>query len=175
MLGHRYNCRMTNLPPEYAEFAEAAQRYCACIEDTGKTGTVFLQEVQELLLVVYLLATRLPEVSLPEGSISPEEDEKRIGHDHWQHIFSLLSDRGFQTGYRTFFRPLGDSLEDAVFGNLADDLADIWRDLEAGLRALALGKARAEICWEWKFSFQSHWGHHAIDALAAIRAHLQDS
>jgi hypothetical protein len=68
--------------------------------------------------------------------------------------------------------PFGDQADEAVMLPLADDLADIHRDLTHGLRALADGAAHEDVVWEWRFGFYSHWGRHATEALRVLHARL---
>jgi hypothetical protein len=74
--------------------------------------------------------------------------------------------------YNQVFDPTQDA--DAVHGSLADDLADIYRDLKEGL-VLKETKLRQpeDLIWEWRFAFHSHWGKHAMDALLTIHFRLQ--
>jgi hypothetical protein len=53
-------------------------------------------------------------------------------------------------------------------GSLADDLADIYGDLAAGLETLRSGASLQAVAWDWRFSFESHWGAHLLDASRAI-------
>jgi len=64
-----------------------------------------------------------------------------------------------------------------MHGSLLDDLSDIWWDLKPGLYALDNGSEEqaADVFWDWKESFRTHWGRHAIDALRALHAHLEYS
>jgi hypothetical protein len=72
----------------------------------------------------------------------------------------------------------------AVFGRVdavehvgvevADAVADIWRDVARGLRALADGAPESDVAWEWKFHFESHWGVHALEALTALHEWVWD-
>jgi hypothetical protein len=54
-----------------------------------------------------------------------------------------------------------------VGGGLTDDLIDITLDLWEGLAALAAGSA-VEAIWHARFSFENHWGYHAVSALRAL-------
>jgi hypothetical protein len=51
----------------------------------------------------------------------------------------------------------------------ADAIADVWRDAVHGLRALALGAPPADVYRQWRHDFESHWGPHAVEALAALQ------
>ena len=64
--------------------------------------------------------------------------------------------------------------EKAVVGSLADDIADIYRDVVSGLRAFQSG-LRAEAIWEWGFNFRDHWGRHATEAIKALHAWLAEN
>ena len=81
-----------------------------------------------------------------------------------------------QDEFWTVFDPLKLGGEDPVVTTLSDCLADIWRDLKPGLEAMDANRERYQndALWEWTFSFQTHWGRHAIDALRAIHFQLED-
>jgi uncharacterized protein DUF5063 len=53
--------------------------------------------------------------------------------------------------------------------DVADDLADTYRDLWSGLVLYRLGRPEAA-AWEWSFSFRAHWGHHVAGARYALHA-----
>lgn len=54
-----------------------------------------------------------------------------------------------------------------MVGDLADDVADIFRDVMRGLQLYTLNY-RAAAGWEWVMSLQSHWGEHATSAIRAL-------
>jgi hypothetical protein len=56
-----------------------------------------------------------------------------------------------------------------VAADLADDLADIWRDVKSGL-LLYRSENPAAASWEWRFHFKAHWGRHATGAMHALQA-----
>ncbi|MFE7505205.1 DUF5063 domain-containing protein [Promicromonospora sp. NPDC057488] len=49
-------------------------------------------------------------------------------------------------------------------------MADIWRDLRSGLDWLDSGADPADVLWDWRFGFETHWGRHATHALHALHA-----
>lgn len=55
-----------------------------------------------------------------------------------------------------------------AFGSLADDIADIYGDLMVGIQALDAGIGMNNVVWAWRFSFDSHWGSHLLDASRAL-------
>jgi hypothetical protein len=57
---------------------------------------------------------------------------------------------------------------------IADDVADVWRDVKRGLLALGEGHRPDDVTWQWRFDFYSHWGRHATEALRALHARLAD-
>jgi hypothetical protein len=71
--------------------------------------------------------------------------------------------------YRFAFDPYDPSDSDPVVGSLADDVADICRDLKDGLLAFNANEVDDAV-WQWTFSFEAHWGLHAASALLAMRA-----
>jgi hypothetical protein len=58
-------------------------------------------------------------------------------------------------------------------GTLADDLADIYRDLAEGLSNAEQGHME-DACFDWAQSYQSHWARHAVNALGAIEIYRTD-
>ncbi len=72
--------------------------------------------------------------------------------------------------YSEIFSPLL-PLEAPVVGDLADDLADIYRDLAAGLALYEAGSVE-DALWHWGFNFQIHWGEHASSAIRALHCYL---
>ena len=73
--------------------------------------------------------------------------------------------------YRQLFDPTEDN--EAIFGSLADDIADIYFDLKEGLLLAEHQTPPEDIIWEWRLSFYSHWGKHAMDALLTIHFRLR--
>jgi hypothetical protein len=64
--------------------------------------------------------------------------------------------------------------EDPVIGDLADDIADIYRDLRRGLNLLDAGHTEQAV-WEWVFHLKHHWGEHATSAIRALYWYLQEN
>ena len=147
-----------------------AERYCGVIERAPSIERQeFASDLQVALTGLLDAAGRLPEVEpssvdLPDG---PTLDE-------WRDRFAAVQEAlGDWSGYWTTHSPATEDGE-AVLLPLADDLADIWRDMKRGLTALDAGSAEADVMWEWRFGFWTHWGHHATEALRALHARLAD-
>ena len=96
----------------------------------------------------------------------------RIDHEQWQRVREQVGQRLARDLYWVVFEPLEKEKPDPVVGSLSDDLADIWRDLKPGLAEIDSCKATSisDAVWQWRFSFESHWGHHAAEAIAALHA-----
>lgn len=80
---------------------------------------------------------------------------------------------GQQETYWAYFDPSEprDCEERPMLHSLADDLADIYRDLKPGLRAWEAGHDRylETIVYNWKTpSFGIDWGLHAVSAMRAL-------
>jgi len=73
--------------------------------------------------------------------------------------------------YGEVFDPRPVPPEDPVVGDIADDLADIFSNVDRGLRAWEAGR-REEAVWEWGFYLACHWGEHATSAIRALHCWL---
>ena len=125
----------------------------------------------EARLVFRLLADLCREVLLiPDAAPSEDKVEIPRADDHeWRRIYERAAALPVQY-YSVVFDPLEVPPSEAVVGDLADDLADIYRDLDYGHKLYEAGE-HAEAAWQWRFSF-NHWGRHAMEGMRAIHAHL---
>jgi hypothetical protein len=91
----------------------------------------------------------------------------------WGDLYSLLKDKlGNWDLYSYVFDPARDL--EAIKGSLADDIADIYRDLKKGLVCHHSDcKPTGDILCEWRLLFYSHWGDHATSALRTIHFLLE--
>ena len=69
--------------------------------------------------------------------------------------------------YREFFDPNPSLEEEPCMGDVGDDLADIYKDVRAGLVLYESGEQN-DALWHWSFLHQTHWGRHAVGALFAL-------
>jgi len=143
-----------------------AAAYCRLIERSAEVEALtLLKQLQPLLAALYTAAVALPEAS---GS-----DSNYVGLSTGEHlaIYKQLRSRlGTVDHTREIFDPYGGEAEEPVDVSLSDSLADIYRDVHDGL-VIARAGAADDAVWAWKFSFERHWGHHALDALRAIHAY----
>ncbi len=115
---------------------------------------------ERLLCDLYRRALDLPDVS-------GDEDAPDIPEAEWQKIYKRFQMLKPQS-YSKLFDPCAIPPENEVIAcDLADDLADIWRDLKKGLILWDLGGVNAA-SRQWRVSFSSHWGRHVTGALQAF-------
>jgi hypothetical protein len=87
---------------------------------------------------------------------------------------TLAARFGERDSYREIFDPADVADREPVEGSLSRDLTEIYQDLRA---ALALEEpsrsiAPADILWDWRFGFTSHWGRHTASALRVVHSLL---
>lgn len=112
------------------------------------------------MAALYAAALDLPEGEAAEGEVESNSQEE------WRRVYDRFT--GLPVGnYWGVFNLLELSGEEPVLGSLADDLADIHRDLRRGLVLFERGQAEGA-AWEWAFHFRAHWGRHLTSALHAL-------
>jgi len=176
------------------EFAELAGRYCELVEQHRSMDCPsFLREVHVLLPRLYTAALALPALAIfddDELDDAWEDDQQdnsasydvlsaarelafhpdRGAHEEWDSLFRSLCELiGERNSYREVYDPYEPVSKGEVMTCLADDVADIYVDVRAGLRKWRRGEFDAAL-WEWRFDFESHWGAHTVDALRALYA-----
>jgi hypothetical protein len=150
--------------PSGTKFAKLAQRYCALIEaHHSYDAEGLLKEFHRLVPALYGAA-----LDLPASAPTADFHEAASSHDAWVEVYRPLRDKlGRRSWYWEVFDPYHKESDDPVIGDLADDLADIWRELQEGLTFWNAGST-TDAFWHWGFSFSHHWGGHATRALRAI-------
>jgi len=134
----------------------------------------------DLVLKIYqLLPLRIgeaisqPAVGSGDGSGHTERRKARITQEQQGELYSLLKEKlGDWNLYSQVL--IQRKTREANYGSLADDIADIYRDLKEGLVLHHSGLATPnDILWEWRLLFYSHWGDHAMNALRTIHFLLE--
>jgi hypothetical protein len=113
-------------------------------------------------------------LALPPGSV--EEEEVRRSSPFPRRRGNVVAAPGEALGPNRWYVSADPQMNvpgssDAVaVGDLANDLADIYRDITPGLRywETAATTGLGNIVWEWRFSFTTHWGRHAVAALGIL-------
>jgi len=164
-------------------FAVVANRFCSVVDSASS------MERTDLLLQIYRILPKLIDeaISLPDVKLSDSDDpiegsgqpafpaNVRQSVQEWGQLYNLLKEKlGDWDRYWQVFDPTED--DKAIFGTLADDIADIYRDLKEGLVLIEAHEAPPEdIIWNWRLLFYSHWGKHAIDALRTSHFLLEET
>ncbi len=149
---------------EVKGFVGTVRRYCAWAEAPAEQQTEDLTIAQRLLAELHLSVLGLPTLDCGDDV----DDE--VSHDEWKIVLQRFQGLPVDL-YWDVFDPLE---EDAPgLNSLADDLADIYRDLKDGL-VLYEGGKHLRAVWEWRFRFQIHWGAHLTGAQRAIHSYLSN-
>jgi Domain of unknown function (DUF5063) len=147
------------------DFASLARDYCSwCEGPRSPDPEQLLREATRHVARLYAAALELPVVEF-----SDHPDRPAMGQDAWNVMFKSFGSFPFNY-YREVFDPSIEDSDEPVVGDVADDLTDIYSDLTEGLWLLDHGHALAAV-WTWKFTFDAHWGRHAVSALRALHHH----
>jgi hypothetical protein len=157
--------------PQVIKFRQAATQFCGLLEVDPDQHRLWIREVLMALADLYASANALSMLGPFEFSEDAPE-QIRIHHNQWKAVYDQVSRALPQRWYLTFF-DLTESLDleqKPVIGDLADDLADIYRDLKPGLLVTSnqQNAVMVEVVFDWQFSFQSHWGDHAVNAMKLL-------
>lgn len=142
-------------------FRTFAEAYVAAIENGAA-----LPSIRQALANLYAAGLALD----TKQDSSNWVNDSGVSHEDWRKVNdSLARSLPVHIYYDVTSNPfqVGEDPEIGI-GDLADDLADIWRDMKGGLRAVAKGVPETAALWHWKLMFDSHWGVHAAAALLAI-------
>jgi len=165
--------------PALPRFAELAECFCELVtSEQAHPAAQKLRELHDLLPRLYAAALDLPPITVLFDEGSHELDVELSGIQprarSKDELVVPVSDElagflGSRRYYREVFDPYSGPEEVEVTGNLIDDFSDIVRDLEAGLDEWHAGNTGVAL-WNWRFTFESHWGEHATSALRALFA-----
>jgi hypothetical protein len=149
-------------------FAEEAATFGKWALLGTATGERAVRDALVCITRLYLAALELPPAWSDE--LADQPDAERIGDEEWAAVFAAAG-RLPLSDYGEVFDPCKVPPEEPVVASLADDIADIYRDVVSGLREYQAGR-RAQALWEWGFGFQHHWGEHATGAIRALHCWL---
>ena len=148
------------------KFADSARRYCAwCEGPAGDAAT----EMRTAFALVLALLNAIAAVEQGRGG----GDSQGIPHEDFMKMHRRFASLPFQY-YRSEFDPLDLEPEGDGMGDIADDLADIWRDLKPPLQLFDSADF-AGAAFEWRYRFGIHWGRHAASALYPLHCWLVDN
>lgn len=144
------------------QFAAKTLAFCDLIENAkALPKRKFRMRLLELLAELYALAWQLPE----EHDFAETTEVSHASQDEWQAIHQA-------TGL-SYYREVWDTSDlqckDIIIRDLAEDIADIYRELRYGLdyyQRETENDVRHAV-WCWRFDL-AHWGYHAVSALKEL-------
>jgi hypothetical protein len=141
-------------------FFDTATAFCAWAERFPVAQNDEVSTAIKMLSKLLALAHELPE-------IFDEEEAPRPTHEEWLIVYKRFGALPFNY-YASYSQPHDTSDPSPDIGDVADDLADTWRDLKGGLTLYQNGNYAAA-AREWRESFNIHWGLHAASSLYALQ------
>jgi hypothetical protein len=160
---------MENDPVE--QFAAEAALFEAWARDAADEGDWAAREALIRITRLYLAALQLPQAW--NGDLSDEAEPDRVNEEEWRAIYEHSARLPLGL-YSVIYDPSVIPPEEPVVGSIADDIADIYREVVSGLRALRAG-LRAEAIWTWGFGLRTHWGQHATGAIRTLHCWLAEN
>ncbi len=152
------------------ETIAAARAYLAWCE-APPAGEGDARAVLTLVAGLYASALRL-DVLAPEAESEAREADGAMADERWRQVYERCRALPFDA-YASIFDPHGDPADETVTASLADDLADIYRDVGDAVAAYDAGQLeRAR--WELSEGRKMHWGRHATGAIRALDTFLAD-
>jgi hypothetical protein len=145
-------------------FYEYVKEFCSWAESEIDKPEVELIKALHLLSRLYSNA-----LMLKTEKFVTEHETISISDEQWNLIFKRFGSLPFN-----YYPDIDDITEietpSTSLGDVADDLADIYRDLKAGLWLYEQGY-ESEAIYEWKYHFNFHWGIHAVNAMNALHSY----
>ena len=153
----------------FENYFAIARKFCEYYErELVEDQRQFLSCIQELLLELYSLGRKLPEIEASE-----KEFECFLQRDDKQ-IQSMIAHKVPFSGYWRALNPFAINESELGLEDLLDDLGDIYVDLKRAilLNDSKLDKATQEAPWKLKFDFDYHLADHCMNAMKAIHDYL---
>jgi hypothetical protein len=146
------------------EFRAAVMRFIKVVDSRdGLTCEQFLERVEICLTELHVSALRLPVVAPETGGV----DGPTFSTNAWAALDGQLREKfGKSDHYWSVFNST--EQDPPVDGSLAGDISEIYEDLKESLHEASENTPDADILWDLRFSFTSHWGRHLTSALKAI-------
>lgn len=156
-----------------ASFASAAEKYCRVISSDSPACIYSRLETAlcELHRTILPLRAQMPDEEPDEDDSTPP-----MTRDQWLEIArgihkTIQADiTALIAEHRSLGRGKLDSSELTRMEMFADDLADIYHDLQGGLALWKTGEEQSQIAatWEWRYGYEIHWGHHLARAMITL-------
>lgn len=159
---------MTSLTETLSEMVGVAERYCKLIDAPVRNPDAWLESLYNLMPQLHSAVTLLNAYDTGDMQVAAVDLDERF------ELYSRLRQQlGEQDSYWLEFDALPEEMH--MSGSLADDLTDIYFDLQHGL-ALMDEAWPQRAAQAWQSSYRLHWGQHLVDAerhLYALRVRNQ--
>lgn len=152
------------------QFAAHVESFAAWAKHGTDSDAAAARNGLRLLTRLYLAALELPTTS---GDAGADLEGGAVEDLEWKQVFGNAARLPLDF-YAGVADPVDVASPQSVVGSLADDLADVYRDVVPGLRYYQAGR-RDEAVWRWTTGFGYHWGRHAIDAMGVLHHWLQQN
>jgi len=152
------------------DFSIVVRRFCEWAESEYPANSQSLKQALELITGLFWRGIQLVDEVKEIEEDSPSVESANGKADR---VYSQACDLPL-THYSEVFDPNVFPPDEPVIGHLADDISDIYQDLQCGLSLLDAGHPDHAV-WEWVFSMQKHWGAHATSAIRALYWYLQEN
>jgi hypothetical protein len=156
----------------FASFIAEAQAYCDTVDSHESISLGrFVRQLAIRVVRLYAAALLLPDVTSQTSDNSSEVVADAFSHEQeWALTKALEGKLGSYNAYREIFDPYDDPSEDAIYGSLGGDLAEIYNDLRDVLAAYDPKNedTLTDVLWHAHVQFGHHWGEHATKALRVI-------
>jgi hypothetical protein len=159
---------MESLSEKLTDMVDAAEAYCGLIDNNAAMADGWLADLYTLLPRLHSAVT---------GLTTFEGDDAPVPEVDLDTRFELYSRLRQQLGGRDSYWLEFDASPEEIHmsGSLADDLTDIYFDLQHGLELLdEAWPQRAALLWQ--STYRLHWGQHLVDAerhLYALKVRAQ--
>ncbi len=147
---------MTTITETLTEMVGAAESYCQLIEHTERGQGEWLESLFGLMPRLHMAVSALTAYDNGDLPLPSVDLDQRF------ELYSRLCKAlGARDSYWLEFDASPDEMH--MSGSLADDLTDIYFDLQHGLQLLdeAWPQQAAQL---WQTSYRMHWGQHLVDA-----------
>ena len=147
---------MTSLSETLSDMASVAEHYCQLIDQASDVPTDWLDRLFGLMPQLHMAVTALNAYHTTDTPAPKVDLEERF--ELYSRLRKMLGERD---SYWLEFDASPEEMH--MSGSLADDLTDIYFDLQHGLELLdeAWPQNAAQI---WQSTYRVHWGQHLVDA-----------
>mgnify|MGYP001137424956 CR=1 FL=1 len=158
---------------EVIEFTAVGNEYCHILEEAASVdGTALMKVLQKLLPLLYIKALNIPEIE----SKLDEETEKFVREEDWLLVKDTLANKFGAANDYIDINPDKEATEELIYGDLAENLADIYQDVKDFLMVYRVGTLELmnDALWECRETFRLYWGMKLVNTIRAVHLALHD-